>query len=124
MTYLEMKQVLHEEKDSMFALLKDGLEKNGPLNQESRSEVRGELKVLRTLVPNNDYTPKAQAMADTVLANANISLPQGSDTYQQFCVETAKMLDALYQAYLAHNEALDGYVSVPKPSLAPAHQMT
>ncbi len=122
-TYIEMKQLLHQAKDEMFALLNDQLEKNGPLNQESRSKVRSELKVLRTIVSMNSSTPRAQEMADTVLAKADISLPQSSDTYQQFCVESAKMLDALFQAWLAHSESLDSYVSPPKPSPAPTHHL-
>jgi hypothetical protein len=121
-TYLEMKQLLEDAQASMWTSLRHGPEANGPLTRADRSEVVGEIKVLRTLAANNDYTPKAQAMADAVLANANINLPRTSDTYQQFCVETTKMLDGLWQAYLAHSEAMDGYTGPLKPCPAPAHQ--
>jgi hypothetical protein len=74
--------------------------------------------MLRTFIGINKYTPRAQEMADALLANNNICLPQGSDTYRQFCVEATKMLDALFQAHLEHSEALDGYVNTPKPAPA------
>jgi len=119
-TYLEMKQLLVAAKDEMFALLTEQLETHGPLPPADRSEVVGEIKVLRTLAANNDYTPDARDMADTVLANANINLPRTSDSYHQFCVETAKMRDALLEAYLAHSEAMDGYTGPLKPCPAPA----
>jgi hypothetical protein len=121
-TYLEMKQLLEDAQASMWTSLRHGLEANGPLTRADRSEVVGEIKVLRTLAANNDYTPKAQAMADAVLANANINLSRTSDTYQQFCVETTKMLDGLWQAYLAHSEAMDGYTGPLKSCPAPAHR--
>lgn len=119
-TYLEMKQLLVAAKDEMFTLLREQLEKDGPLTRADRSKVVGEMKVLRTLVPSNNYSPGAKDMADTVLANANINLPRDSDTYQQFCVETAKMLDALFQGYLAHSESIDGYTIAQAPSSAPS----
>ena len=62
-TYLEMKQLLEDSRDTMYTFLKDGLEANGPLTRAGRSAAVGEIKVLRTLAANNDYTPKAQAMA-------------------------------------------------------------
>jgi len=53
-TYLEMKQLLEAAKEEMFALLSDQLETHGPLTRAGRSEVVGEIKVLRTFVANND----------------------------------------------------------------------
>jgi len=114
-TYLEMKQLLEDAQASMWTNLRHGLKVNGPLTRADPTEVVGEINVLRKLVANNDYTPNAQAMADTVLANANINLTPDSESYRQFCVETAKMLDALFQAHLAHSEALDGYTGTLKP---------
>jgi len=113
--YLEMKQLLEDAQTSLWTNLRHGREVNGPLTRADRTEVVGEINVLRKLAANNDYTPNAQAMADTVLANANINLTPDSENYHQFCVETAKMLDALFQAHLAHNEALDGYTGTLKP---------
>jgi len=121
-TYLEMKQLLEDGRDTMFGLLTEQFEKDGPLTRAGRTEAVGEIKALRTLVANNDYTPKAQAMADAVLANANISLPQGSETYHKFCVESAKMLDALFKAYLAQTETIDDYTIAQTPSPAPSAQ--
>jgi len=54
---------LEDAQTSMWTNLRHGLEENGPLTRADRSEVVGEIKVLRTLAANNDYTPKAQAMA-------------------------------------------------------------
>jgi hypothetical protein len=117
LTYQEMKQLLQDPQASLWANLKHGLETNGPLTRADRTRVLSELKVLRTLEPANDYPPKARAVADSVLANAKIELPQTSPSYQRFCVEAAKMLDALFQGYLAHSASLDGYAN----KLAPAY---
>jgi integrase len=118
-TYLEIKQLLQAAKAALLEDLTRALERNGPLTWAGRSEVVGELKVLRTLVAGGDYPPKARATADAVLANANIQLTPDSPTHRQFCVETAKMLDSLWQAYLAHSEVLDGYTEAVTPATPP-----
>jgi len=119
-TYLEMKQLLRDAQASLLATLKSRLEIDGPLTRADRTEVVAELKVLRTFVAGNDYPPKARTLADDILAHAKRQLPPTSPSYQRFCVETAKMLDALFQAYLAHSEALDGYTGTVTPSPAMA----